>query len=52
MVSISVLPGEVLEVVFSQLPLSHLLSSCSLVCAAWRDIIARETFLRWRKENI
>ena len=43
------LPPEVLEIVFSCLPLSTLLGSCTLVCSTWRDIIAHHKFIRWRK---
>jgi len=47
--SLSSLPHEVLEVVFSQLPLFSLLCTCSRVCRQWHSIIARGKFLQWRK---
>jgi len=43
------LPPEVLEVVFSQLPLFSLLSTCSKVCKQWYEIIKQKKFLQWRK---
>ena len=33
---------EVMEVILSQLPISHLYGSCRLVCRKWNDIIQRE----------
>jgi len=47
--SLSSLPPEVLEVVFSQLPLFSLLSTCSRVCRQWHSIIGQNKFLQWRK---
>jgi len=43
------LPPEILEVVFSQLPLFSLLSTCSKVCKQWYEIIKQKKFLQWRK---
>ena len=43
------LPPELLEVVFSCLPLHSLLTTCSKVCRHWHAIINHENFLRWRK---
>ena len=43
------LPPEVLQVVFSCLPLQTLLTTCTRVCPQWRDIISQNKFLQWRK---
>ena len=43
------LPPELLEIVFTCLPLSTLLGTCTLVCSTWRDIIANPKFIRRRK---
>ena len=43
------LPPEVLEIVFSCLPLQTLLTTCSRVSSQWRDIICKKKFLQWRK---
>jgi len=42
-------PTEVLEIVFSQLPLLDLLRTCCVVCSKWKDIINSNQFLYWRK---
>ena len=42
-------PSEVLEIVFSQIPLLDLLGTCSLVCSQWKEIIQSKHFLHWRK---
>lgn len=34
-------PIEVLEIIFAQLPLTELLTTCSLVSRKWRDVISR-----------
>jgi len=47
--SLSSIPPEVLEVVFSQLPLFSLLCTCSRVCKQWHSIIGQNKFLQWRK---
>ena len=49
MLGLSDLPPELLEVVFSCLPLQTLLGTCSLVCRDWWDIISQKKFLQWRK---
>ena len=33
---------EIVEEILGQLPISHLYSSCRLVCRKWNDIIQRE----------
>ena len=33
---------EIMEEILGQLPISHLYSSCRLVCRKWNDIIQRE----------
>ena len=43
------LPPELLEIVFTCLPLATLLGTCTLVCSTWRDIIANPKFIRRRK---
>ena len=43
------LPPEILERIFSNMPLRDLLMTESLVCKKWHDIIARSKFLPWRK---
>ena len=43
------LPPELLEIVFSCLPITTILGTCTLVCSTWRDIIAKPTFLKRRK---
>jgi hypothetical protein len=47
--SLSSLPPEVLEVVFSQLPLFSLLCTCSRVCKQWHSTIGQNKFLQWRE---
>eukprot|EP00092_Neocalanus_flemingeri_P015188 GFUD01016405.1.p1 GENE.GFUD01016405.1~~GFUD01016405.1.p1 ORF type:complete len:854 (+),score=279.75 GFUD01016405.1:80-2641(+) len=47
--SLSKMPPEVLEIVFSQLPLFSLLCTCSRVCKQWHSIIGQSKFLQWRK---
>jgi len=47
--TLSNLPPELLEVVFSQLPLATLLSTCSRVSRHWNSIIGQAKFLMWRK---
>ena len=49
MKDMSGLPPEVLQVVFSCLPLQTLLTTCTRVCSQWRDIISQTKFLQWRK---
>jgi len=43
------LPSELLEIVFSCLPLHTLLGTCNRVCKSWNDVISRKKFLQWRK---
>jgi F-box protein 18 (helicase) len=40
---------EIMEEVLSHLPVSHLYTSCRLVCRKWNDIIQRKKFLYWKK---
>ena len=49
MMELSDLPPEVLQIVFSCLPLQTLLTTCTRVCSQWRDIISENKFLQWRK---
>ena len=49
MLGLNDLPPELLEIVFSCLPLQTLLGTCSLVCSSWNDIISQSKFLKWRK---
>ena len=49
MTELSDLPPEVLQIVFSCLPLQTLLTTCTRVCSQWRDIISEKKFLQWRK---
>ena len=49
MTNMTDLPPEVLQVVFSCLPLQTLLTTCTRVCSQWRDIISQNKFLQWRK---
>jgi hypothetical protein len=46
---LSTLPNELIELILSNLPLSDLLASKSLVCKRWKDIVGNENFLPYRK---
>jgi len=48
-ISVGVFPPEVLEMIFSHLPLFNLLCTCSRVCKQWHYIISQDKFLKWRK---
>ena len=43
------LPNEVVELIFSSVPLMDLLRVCSLVCNRWKNIIWRPGFIPWKK---
>ncbi len=43
------LPPEILEHIFAHMPMLDLITVQSLVCKKWRDIIARDNFLPWKK---
>ncbi|XP_060745142.1 F-box DNA helicase 1 isoform X1 [Tachysurus vachellii] len=43
------LPGELLSVIFAQLPADDLYRHVSLVCRHWRDIVMNSQFLPWKK---
>ncbi|XP_078595947.1 F-box DNA helicase 1-like [Branchiostoma floridae x Branchiostoma japonicum] len=44
------LPEELLENIFCQMPMLDLCLHLSLVCHQWRDIIQRDTFIPWKKK--
>ncbi|CAH1265284.1 Hypp3153 [Branchiostoma lanceolatum] len=44
------LPEELLENIFCQMPMLDLCLHLSLVCRQWRDIVQRETFIPWKKK--
>ena len=49
MLGLNDLPPELLEIVFSSLPLQTLLGTCSRVCSSWHSVISHDKFLHWRK---
>ncbi|XP_019645849.1 PREDICTED: F-box DNA helicase 1-like [Branchiostoma belcheri] len=44
------LPDELLENIFCQMPMLDLCLHLSLVCQRWRELIQRETFIPWKKK--
>ena len=44
------IPDEILETIFSQLPLIDLLLNLSVVCKRWYNIISSPNFLQWKKK--
>lgn len=46
------LPPEILEKIFANVPMRDLLMTMSLVNKSWRDIVARDQFLPWRKSYV
>ncbi|XP_078676527.1 F-box DNA helicase 1-like isoform X2 [Branchiostoma floridae x Branchiostoma belcheri] len=44
------LPDELLENIFCQMPMLDLCLHLSLVCQRWREIIQRDTFIPWKKK--
>ena len=40
---------EIVEEILAQLPISHLYTSCRLVCRKWNDIIQREKVYMYRQ---
>ena len=47
--TITELPNELLQIIFSCLPLQTLLGTCTRVCCHWQEIISENKFLKWRK---
>ena len=43
------LPPELLERIFSHIPLEDLLKVQSLVCKKWKNVISRELYTPWKK---
>ena len=43
------LPNEIVELIFSNVPLINLFQTCSLVCSRWRDVIQGPEFIPWKK---
>ena len=43
---------EIVEEIFGQVPITHLYSSCRLVCRKWNDIIMREKVCLSKREHI
>ncbi|KAI8511686.1 F-box DNA helicase 1 [Branchiostoma belcheri] len=44
------LPDELLENIFCQMPMLDLCLHLSLVCQRWRELIQRDTFIPWKKK--
>ncbi len=44
-----VLPEELLEIILSSLPVRDLYLSAALVCTKWRNIIQKESYLKWKR---
>ncbi|KAK2555635.1 F-box DNA helicase 1 [Acropora cervicornis] len=44
------LPEKIMENIFCQLPMIDLLLNCALVCRQWNNIVARHTFIPWKKK--
>ncbi len=43
------LPDEIVELIFSNVPLMNLFQTCSLVCSRWRNIVGGSKFIPWKK---